>query len=84
MCHLCKFRDESAVASHEPQELQTSMTLVGVGQSLTASILPSSVATPLAEMTCPRQANCLWNSLHFEGLIPTLPPPVSGRQPQVS
>ena len=53
-CYLCEFRDKSVVISCESQETLTSVMFVGVGQFLIASIFPSSVAIPWAEITCPR------------------------------
>ena len=46
--------DESEVILHEPQKTSDLSTVVGVGQFLIASILPSSVATPLAKIMFPR------------------------------
>ena len=40
----------------------------GTGQVPTLSILPGSVATPLSDITFPRNKTDFWNILHFEGL----------------
>ena len=60
------------------------MTLVGVGQFLITSILPSSVATPLAEIHALDRLTVSKIAHILKVLVLTLPPQVSGSQPQVS
>ena len=67
--YLGEAMDKTSIVTTEADERSHITDAGGLfGQVTTLSILPGSVATPLSDITCPRNETDFWNILHFEGL----------------
>ena len=66
------------------RKLWTSVTFVGVGQFLIASILPSSVATPWQKSHALNRQSAIGIAHIWKAWALVQPPPISGVQPLIS